>query len=169
MTLLLSVAMLLDTSRAKRVIGIPADIVLGEVCMSLREIIKLFIRFKGDARGDFVQALHGRWICGNPKEKMHINAQLAADSSILGRFKLPGFDGRSNIASTTIKTNNGGKKKKGGGWIDLKPFRDKSNPLFVPPPYCIFHHRTPRGCNRGSNCTHKHTMWTDDELAEAKK
>ena len=174
MQLLLAVSMIMDTGRAKMAGGIASDVVLGQSFMALREIIKLFLRYGDDTRAEFVQNLHARLLCGDVQENMAENAELAAVKATQGRFKLPGFDGRSSASDTIMSypgngNNNNKRKKNGKRWVDFRQFRDKKNPSFVPPSFCVFHHRVPGGCNRGDNCSHKHRMWTDAELADAKK
>ena len=73
-----------------------------------------------------------------------------------------GFNG------STVKTGGTKRVPKKNGYIDFKPFRDPTNPAFVPTGWCIWYFRL-GSCKKGARCPHKHSMWTDADLESAKK
>ena len=102
-------------------------------------------------------------ICPSNLDVVHV-VKSSIDETVIRNKKLYGFDKIYNLPANK-KYN----KNKKAGYVDMAQFKDKTSPLFVPQGYCIFHHRLPRGCNRGAKCNHKHSMWTAEELAAAKK
>ena len=164
---LLTIGLLIETTREKVASGGNVVEALAQCLKALTTIESIYFRYPQSVQGDFLQ-IAGTRIRGNPSKNVAAEFEAAARDATSGIAMKPIFDGRQ-CAITSQVNNNKSKKKKGGGWIDLKKCRDPNNPSYVPPGWCVFYHRHPRGCNRGNNCTHKHTMWTDDDLANAKK
>ena len=153
----------IEAVRKKIAAGCKPLEVLRQSVVATTVIESVLFKFPQFVHGDFLQ-IAGTYVKGEASENIAVQFQLAAREATSGMPMKPTFDGR-RCANTSTNFNKS-KKKKGGRWIDLKSYRDKTNSSYVPPGYCVFHHRHPSGCNRGNNCTHKHTMWTDDELAK---
>lgn len=93
-----------------------------------------------------------------------MDLQESINQATFNKPMKPGFGYTSSLT-----TSNGAKKgQKRNGYIDFKPFRDPSNPAFVPTGWCIWYFRL-GSCKKGAKCPHKHSMWTAAELEAAKK
>ena len=125
---------------------------------------EFFIQYPISTQLEMVQLLGQKTRSKFGGEDVVMDVRESINQATFNKLMKPGF--RFTAPSSTPYSAK--KAPRRNGYIDFKPFRDPTNPAFVPPGWCIWYFRI-GSCKKGSKCPHKHSAWTAAELEAAKK
>ena len=125
---------------------------------------EFFIQYHASSQIEMVQFLGQRTESKFGNDDVVMDVKEAIKQASFNKSMKSGF----SYVGSSITTSSAKKAHKRSNYIDFKPFRDPTNPAYVPTGWCIWYFRL-GSCKKGTKCPHKHSMWTDADLESAKK
>merc|ERR1712130_384129 len=115
----------------------------------------------------------------DPLKSLSMEVEACFEKATDGAKMAGGYKQKDIISAADVKKANKETKKpstrkptanrdRGRKNFDYGPYRDPDNDAFVPEGWCIFKF-SGLGCRKGANCDRKHSVWTAEELANAKR